>query len=62
MIPREKRCGLANGSFMNLEPLEDEEEDTEQRIKIFKFWFFGIVAVCATVIIGAAIFYSLIDY
>jgi len=39
----------------------NEDEIKAARLKRFKIWFAGIVLVCFSVIVGAAIFYQLGD-
>lgn len=70
MIPREMQCAGITGNAMLQMPekartqthgaAQDKNQEVKQNIKVFKRWFLGIVALCAAVIIGSAIFYSMI--
>ncbi|RDH84825.1 MAG: hypothetical protein DIZ80_05000 [endosymbiont of Galathealinum brachiosum] len=39
----------------------DESEAKAAGLKRFKYWFAGVVLVCLSVIVGAAIFYYLLN-
>lgn len=55
---------MSSNDFVNMTPRASQDNEAkvkEDKIRNFKFWFVGIVGVCAAVIIGSAIFYYQYD-